>query len=44
MRALVAHRPDPIKPVFTATYGLGWPYHMRLGVTATECERNLVGN
>ncbi len=32
MRALVAHRPDPIKRVFTATYGLGWPYHMRLGV------------
>jgi dihydrodipicolinate synthase/N-acetylneuraminate lyase len=32
IRELIAHRPDPIRRVFTATYGLGWPYHMRLGV------------
>ncbi len=32
VRTLIEHRPDPIARVFTATYGLGWPYQMRLGV------------
>lgn len=31
MKALAAHRPDPIRRVFGAHYGTGWLYEMRLG-------------
>ena len=35
MKALLAHRPDPIKRVFGAHYGNGWLYEMRLGGDGT---------
>lgn len=35
MKALAAHRPNPIKSVFGAGHGLGWPYEMRLGFDGT---------
>ena len=31
MRELIRHRPNPIKSVIGATFGLGWLYEMRLG-------------
>ncbi|MEX0901861.1 MAG: dihydrodipicolinate synthase family protein [Pseudohongiellaceae bacterium] len=31
MRQLVQHRPDPIKSVIGATFGIGWLYEMRIG-------------
>ena len=35
MRALIAHRPDPIKRVFGATFGTGSLYEMRVGSDGT---------
>ena len=35
MKALAAHRPNPIKRVFGASYGSGWLYEMRLGFDGT---------
>ena len=35
MKALAAHRPNPIKSVFGASHGLGWPYEIRLGFDGT---------
>ncbi len=35
MKVLAGHRPDPIKSVFGANFGLGWPYEMRLGLDGT---------
>jgi dihydrodipicolinate synthase/N-acetylneuraminate lyase len=35
MRALITHRPDPIKRVFGANFGTGWLYEMRLGSDGT---------
>ena len=35
MRALIAHRPDPIKRVFCANRGAGFLYEMRLGSDGT---------
>jgi 4-hydroxy-tetrahydrodipicolinate synthase len=35
MKALDGRRPDPIKRVFGARYGAGWPYEMRLGFDGT---------
>jgi 4-hydroxy-tetrahydrodipicolinate synthase len=31
MRELILHRPDPIKSVIGASFGLGWLYEMRIG-------------
>ncbi len=35
MRALIAHRPDPVKRVFGATFGTGSLYEMRVGSDGT---------
>jgi 4-hydroxy-tetrahydrodipicolinate synthase len=35
MRALIAHRPDPIKRVFGANFGVGSLYEMRIGSDGT---------
>lgn len=35
MRALIAHRPDPVKRVFGATFGAGSLYEMRVGSDGT---------
>ncbi|HWE52591.1 MAG TPA: dihydrodipicolinate synthase family protein [Bryobacteraceae bacterium] len=35
MRALIAHRPDPIKRVFGANFGIGSLYEMRIGSDGT---------
>ena len=35
MKALIAHRPDPIKRVFCANRGAGFLYEMRLGSDGT---------
>jgi dihydrodipicolinate synthase/N-acetylneuraminate lyase len=35
MRGLIAHRPDPIKRVFGATFGTGSLYEMRVGSDGT---------
>jgi dihydrodipicolinate synthase/N-acetylneuraminate lyase len=35
MRALIAHRPDPIKRVFGANFGIGSLYEMRVGSDGT---------
>ena len=32
MRGLAEHRPNPIKSIFGATYGLAWLYEMRMGM------------
>lgn len=31
MRELVKHRPDPIRSVISASFGIGWLYEMRIG-------------
>lgn len=35
MRALIAHRPDPVKRVFGANFGIGSLYEMRIGSDGT---------
>ena len=32
MRGLAAHRPDPVKRIFGADFGLAWLYEMRMGM------------
>ena len=32
MRGLAKHRPDPIRRIFGATFGLAWLYEMRMGM------------